>query len=133
MVAWLLWVPASAAAAHPNAGFGAALWANVLSALFVGGLAGVVIGLVPLRYLPGAKLAGWHWGAWATVFALALFGLVQIMLRPQSSTAHVASVPLWTTVGLFVAFGAASVAFWAYFRVTPVDGGAVSADGASSG
>jgi hypothetical protein len=116
VIAWLLWVPAVTAAGRAGAGFGTALWANVLSALFVGGLAGVVIGLVPLRFLPGEKLAAWHWGAWATVFALAMFGLVQIMLRPQSASAHVASVPLWTTVGLFLAFGTASVAFWAYFR-----------------
>jgi hypothetical protein len=118
VIAWLLWVPAAAAAAQGNAGFGTALWANLLSALFVGGLAGVVIGLVPLRFLPGEKLAAWHWGAWSTVFALALFGMVQIMLRPQSASAHVASVPLWTTVGLFLAFGTASVAFWGYFRAT---------------
>jgi hypothetical protein len=52
------------------------------------------------------------------VFALAMFGLVQIMLRPQSTAAHVASVPLLTTVGLFAAFGTASVAFWVYFRST---------------
>ncbi|MBJ7593818.1 MAG: hypothetical protein JF886_02980 [Candidatus Dormibacteraeota bacterium] len=118
VLAWLLWVPVSTAAAKPGAGFGIALLANVLSALFVGGLAGVVLGLVPLRFLPGEKLAAWHWGAWAAMFAVAMFGLVQIMLRPQSSSAHVASVPLWTTVGLFLAFGAASVAFWGYFRAT---------------
>ncbi len=119
VIAWLLWVPAVTAAHAQGAGFGTALWANVLSALFVGGLAGVVIGLVPLRFLPGEKLAAWHWGAWATVFAIAMFGLVQIMLRPQSSSAHVASVPLWTTVGLFLAFGTASIGFWAYFRAKP--------------
>lgn len=116
VLAWLLWVPVSTAAARPGAGFGMALLSNVLSALFVGGLAGVVLSLIPLRLLPGEKLAAWHWGAWAAVFALGMFGLVQIMLRPQSEAAHVASVPLWTTVGLFVAFGTASVAFWAYFR-----------------
>ncbi|MDQ6847995.1 MAG: glycoside hydrolase [Candidatus Dormibacteraeota bacterium] len=118
VLAWLLWVPVSNAAVKPGAGFGMALLANVLSALFVGGLAGVVLGLVPLRFLPGEKLAAWHWGAWAAVFGVAMFGLVQIMLRPQSSSAHVTSVPLWTTVGLFLAFGAASVAFWGYFRAT---------------
>ncbi len=118
VIAWLIWVPVAVAAARGEAGFGIALLANTLSALFVGGLSGVVIGLVPIRFLPGEKLAAWHRGVWATVFALAMFGLVQIMLRPQSSSAHVASVPLWTTVGLFLGFGAASVAFWGYFRAT---------------
>ena len=62
------------------------------------------------------------------MFAIAMFGLVQIMLRPQSSSAHVASVPLWTTVGLFLAFGTASVAFWAYFRTTPAHDDATGAE-----
>jgi hypothetical protein len=128
VIAWLLWVPAATAAARPGAGFGSALLANVLSALFVGGLAGVVLGLVPLRFLPGQKLAAWHWGAWTTIFALATFGLVQIMLRPQSSAAHLASVPLWTTVGLFLAFGAASIAFWGYFRGTAAQEAATGHD-----
>lgn len=119
IAAWALWVPAESGAEAAGAGFAAALWADLLSALFVGGLAGVVLGLVPLRFLPGEKLAAWHWGAWAAMFALALFGLLQIMLRPQSARAHVASVPLWTTIGLFLAFGAASISFWAYFRATP--------------
>ena len=67
------------------------------------------------------------------MFAIAMFGLVQIMLRPQSTRAHVASVPLWTTVGLFLAFGAASVAFWAYFRTTPAAPRRTERGGAAAG
>jgi len=67
--------------------------------------------------LPGEKLVRWHRGVWGAVFGVAGLALFEVMLRPQSAGAHVASVPFWTTVGLFVAFGTASVLFWGYFRV----------------
>jgi hypothetical protein len=117
IVSWLLWVPVTTRASQPGAGFAWALLQNFLAAVFVSGLVGLVIGLVPLRFLPGEKLATWHWGVWAGVFAVAAFALLQIMLRPESETTHVAAAPLWTTLGLFLAFGTASVAFWGYFRV----------------
>jgi hypothetical protein len=116
VIAWLLWTPVTAAASQPGAGFAWVLLQNFLAALFVSGLVGLVIGLVPLRFLPGEKLAAWHRGAWAGMFALAAFALVQIMLRP-SATAHTGTVPFWTTLGLFLAFGAVSVGFWGYFLV----------------
>jgi len=122
VTAWLVWVPIHDVASRSQTapGFFVVLVENLLAAVFVGGLVGLVIGLVPLRFLPGEKLATWHRGVWALVFAISVFGLVQIMLRPQSAAAHAASVPFWTTVGLFLAFGAASTAFWGYFRVRKV-------------
>jgi hypothetical protein len=121
VVAWLLWVPVTAAASQPGAGFAWVLLENFLAAVFVSGLVGLVIGLVPLRFLPGEKLVAWHRGAWAGMFAVAAFALVQIMLRPGSATAHTGTVPFWTTLGLFLAFGAVSVGFWGYFRVRAGD------------
>jgi F0F1-type ATP synthase assembly protein I len=117
VAAWLAWVPVADAASRPGAGFQLALAEDFLAGVFVGGLVGVVIGLVPLRFLPGQKLAAWHWGAWAAVFAVAAMGLLQVMLRPQSAAVHGGGVPFWTTLGLFLAFGAASVGFWGYWRL----------------
>ena len=115
--AWLLWVPVSSfSSSHPTS-FGWALASNFLAALFVSGMVGLLIGLVPLRFLPGEKLAGWHRGVWGAVFGLAALAVIEVMLRPQSAGAHVASVPFWTTAGLFVGFGAASIMFWSYFRL----------------
>ncbi|HKW71969.1 MAG TPA: FGLLP motif-containing membrane protein, partial [Candidatus Dormibacteraeota bacterium] len=106
---WLAWVPISSLSlAHPD-NFGWALASNFLAALFVSGMVGLLIGLVPLRFLPGEKLAGWHRGAWGAVFGLAALSVVEVMLRPQSAGAHVATVPFWTTAGLFVGFGTASI------------------------
>jgi hypothetical protein len=115
--AWLIWVLADGAASRQGAGFGLAFLENFLAAVFVSGLVGLVIGLVPLRFLPGERLAAWHWGAWSAVFAVAALALLQIMLRPESATAHAASAPILVTAGLFVGFGAASILFWLYFRV----------------
>lgn len=117
IAAWIAWVPvAGFSSAHPTS-FGWALASNFLAALFVSGMVGLVVGLVPLRFLPGEKLARWHRGAWGAVFGLAALSLIEVILRPQSAGAHVSSVPFWTTAGLFVGFGIASVSFWAYFKV----------------
>jgi hypothetical protein len=116
IAAWLVWVPVSVAASADPANFGLALLENFLAALFLSGMVGLVIGLVPLRFLPGERVARWHRGAWAALFGVACLAVVEVMIRPQSSAGrHVE--PFWTTIGLFVAFGLASVLFWAYFKV----------------
>jgi photosystem II stability/assembly factor-like uncharacterized protein len=116
IVAWVVWVPvAGAASAHPSS-FGLALAENFLAALFLSGMVGLVIGLVPLRFLPGERVARWHRGVWAILFGVACLTVVEVMIRPQTSAGRRVE-PLWTTIGLFLAFGLASVLFWAYFKV----------------
>jgi len=51
----------------------------------------------------------WHRGAWAVTFVVSLFAVVQIMLLPHGH--HSGSVPLVTTIALFVVFGVASLVF----------------------
>jgi photosystem II stability/assembly factor-like uncharacterized protein len=116
IAAWLVWVPVSSAAAADPGSFGLALLENFLAALFLSGMVGLVIGLVPLRFLPGERVARWHRGVWAILFGVACLAVVEVMVRPQSAAARHAE-PFWTTIGLFVAFGLASVAFWGYFKV----------------
>jgi photosystem II stability/assembly factor-like uncharacterized protein len=117
VVAWLVWVPVSTAAStHPES-FGLALAQNFFAALFLSGMVGLVIGLVPLRFLPGERVARWHRGVWALLFGVACLAIVEVMLRPQSSAERHHVEPFWTTVGLFLGFGLASVLFWAYFKV----------------
>jgi hypothetical protein len=117
VAAWLAWVPVSAqSAAHPT-NFGWAVGSNFLAAVFISGMVGLLIGLVPLRFLPGEKLARWHRGVWGAVFGLAALSVIEVTLRPQSTGTHVTAAPFLTTAGLFVGFGIASVAFWGYFKV----------------
>ena len=117
VMAWVAWVPVSAqSVVHPQS-FGWAVASNFLAAVFVSGMVGLLIGLVPLRFLPGDKLATWHRGVWGAVFGLAALAVVEVMLRPNSTGARVTAPPFLTTAGLFVGFGAVSVAFWFYFKV----------------
>lgn len=116
VAAWLLWRSISSFASHPQNAFLWVVLQNFLAAVFVTGMFSLIIGLIPLRFLPGEKLVAWHRGAWATLFSVTTFLMLQIMVRPQAATGN--AVPLITTAVLFVSFGAFSIAFWAFFPLT---------------
>jgi hypothetical protein len=95
----------------------ATLAASVFAGLVVGGIQGVAFGYLPVRFLPGEATFRWHRGHWALLYALGLFAFFWIMLNPAHG--FVSATPpssLVTTIALFVAFGLASVLFWAFFR-----------------
>ena len=115
VAAWAAFIPIDGIALRPGANFGVVLVDDWLASIFVGGLVGVTIGLLPLRFLPGGTLAKWHRGVWAAMFGVALFGIVAIMLRPSSGPARPGSAPVITAIVLFVVFGGGSVAFREYF------------------
>jgi len=116
VVAWFAWVPVHGAAAQPGAGFLSVVGADLLASLFIGGLVGSVIGLLPLSFLPGGTLLAWSRAAWAGIFGLAVFGLLEVELRPQSTAAHPGKAPIVTAIVLFVLFGGASVGLRVYFN-----------------
>ena len=115
VVAWLLWVPVKQTAEVPGASPLAVIAGNFLAAVFVGGLVGSVLSLVPLRFLPGGALAEWNRVVWGTFFGLAVFGLLQVMLRPESSSVHTGTTAVVTAGVLFVIFGGISVTTRIYF------------------
>jgi hypothetical protein len=114
VVAWLVWVPVDSVAAKPGAFFGAVIADDFLAAVFVSGLVGSFLGMIPIRGLPGFTIKRWSWLAWAVGFVLAVFGLFQILLRP--GIAGHGHRPLIVSVALFVAFGVASVVFHEHFE-----------------
>ena len=116
VAAWLVWGMVDPVAAQPGAAFPVLVLDTVLAATFIGGLVGSVITLVPLRFLPGATLASWNRKLWAVIYGVAVFGMVQIMLRPGSPKPHPGQVPVVTMLILFVAFGGGSIAFRYYFE-----------------
>ena len=101
VAAWIGW-----SIVHPHAGSGAAwpviLLDDFLAAVFLGGLVGSVIGLLAPRRL-------------GVIFAIAVFGLVQVLLHPEEGAVHPSQAPLVTAVLLFLGFGGGSVAFNRYF------------------
>lgn len=126
-ITWLALAPVHFLVEHASqAGslgiFLAGLLEDFIVGVIVAGLGSVVFGLVPLRFLPGKTLITWNRLAWSALYGVGLFEFVQILNNP---TTHMKADPLppaSTTIGLFLGFGIASVAFWAYFRFGHVPG-----------
>jgi hypothetical protein len=114
---WVALLPVSAAAAQSGRALVAILAENVLAGIFWAALDSLVIALLPLRLLEGAKVVGWSRTAWAGLYAVTLLAFVHILLRPTTGyVSNTSASPAAVVVGLFVAFGVFSFAFWGYFR-----------------
>ena len=97
-----------------------AIGENVLAALLVAGIEGIVFGFVPLRFLPGEHIFRWRRSQWAILYAIGLFGFVWVVLNPANGLVATAQQgSLGTALGLFIGFGAVSVLFWGFFRFRP--------------
>lgn len=117
VLAWIAWAGINGSAQKADANDGLVLVDVALAATFVAGLVGSVIGMLPLRFLPGHALKSWNVRVWATVFGVSLFGLIQVMLRPHATSQGPSHAPLVTTLVLFVAFGVGTVQFrWHFIR-----------------
>jgi hypothetical protein len=118
--AFFMRVPVSAASSRP----GSSIWwiglEICLSLIFLWGVEGLAVAMLPLRFLDGRKVYRWSKTAWAVMFFLGIFATFHVLLRPGSgyvgSTSGAVGVGVMT---LFAAFGLGSVAFWAYFRFRP--------------
>lgn len=115
VAAWFVWSFVSPHASRPGAGWPVILAADFLASVFVGGLVGNVVGLLPLRALQGGRLIAWNRIVWAVIFAVAVFGLIQVLLHPEQGAVHPSQAPLVTAVILFIGFGGGSLAFNRYF------------------
>jgi hypothetical protein len=101
----------------------AAIAESVFAALTVGAIEAIVFGLVPMRYLHGGAIFRWNRVRWAALYVPGLFAYWLVVLNPANGfldEGHPA--PFLTAVGLFVVFGLASIAFWAWFRFRPAPG-----------
>ncbi|HEX2142081.1 MAG TPA: FGLLP motif-containing membrane protein [Candidatus Limnocylindria bacterium] len=112
MVAWL-----ALGLLPDDGGFGLTVLRTALAALMVAGLEGMVFGLMPLRFLPGASVMAWSRVAWGFLLGIGLFAFFHILINPASGYLSDSSrTPLLTTLALLIGFSALSVAFWAWFR-----------------
>jgi hypothetical protein len=110
LLAWFLWVPVNHFALQHGHNVILAIVDDVLASVFVGGLVGTVIGLLPLEFMPGGTLAKWRKDVWAVVFFVAIFLLVEVELRPAAGPTHPGGAPILTVVVLFAIFGGGT--FW---------------------
>jgi hypothetical protein len=95
----------------------AAIVQSVMAAIGVAGIEAIVFDLVPIRFLPGEHLFRFRRLHWAMLYAVGVFAFAWIILDPANGFLVPENrVSLFAAVGLFVAFGLASVLFWAWFR-----------------
>jgi hypothetical protein len=114
-LAWLAWDLVNPHATHTGGDALLVVVDDMLAAIFAGGLTGTVISLLPLRFLPGGRIAAWHKGIWSGIFLAAVTGLTGVLLWPRRDS-HAGTAPITTIVVLFVVFGGVSVAFWQFFE-----------------
>jgi hypothetical protein len=76
--------------------------------------------MLPMRFLDGRKVVDWNRPTWAVLMFLGLFATVHILLSANSGyVGHTGDQVRFGVLLLFAAFGAFSVAVWAYFRYRP--------------
>lgn len=115
LVAWVALIPVGASAA--DGAIVPMILQATLTTLVVGGLEGVAIGLLPMRFLPGEAILRWSRRAWTVLFGIGVFAFLHVLVNPSSGyLADTERAPLVTIVILLVAFGAVSVGLWAWFR-----------------
>ncbi len=110
LAAWLAWIPVNHLALSHGTNAIIVVCDDVLGSIFVGGLVGSVISLIPIDLLPGKVIAQWHRGVWAVIFFIATFLLIEVELRPASGPTHPGHASLVTVVVLFLLFGGGT--FW---------------------
>lgn len=120
IVAWLIWIPVNHLSLAHLTNLPLSVLDDLLGSIFVGGIVGTVVGLIPLVTMPGHTLIQWRKDAWAAVMFLATFLLIAVELRPASGPSHSGGAPWVTVLVLFVFFGGGTFAMRAYFaRRTP--------------
>jgi hypothetical protein len=118
VLAFAVRVPVHAAAVDSSA-VPLALLDTVLAALFAAGVEGNLLGLLPLRFLPGEAVLAWSRPAWAAAFGASAFAFLHALSARAGDASTGVSVAVAAT--LFAAFATASLAFWAWFRFHPAE------------
>ena len=117
VVAWVLLAVVRQGAFDP---WIALLLQTVLVTFVVAGIETLVIGLLPMRFLPGHPLYQWRRGMWFVVFALSVMGYLLILVDPANGyLSDDSRTPMLVGVIFLVGFGIVSVGTWAYFRFRP--------------
>jgi len=90
---------------------------TVLVTFVVAGIEALVIGLLPMRFLPGHPLYRWRKSMWFPLFVLAIFGYLLILVDPANGyLSDDSRTPALIGIIFLVGFGIVSVGTWAYFR-----------------
>ncbi len=120
VAAWFLRIPISHAAAQPHA---SGWWIGLeacLVLIFLWGVEGLAVAMLPMSFLDGKEVIDWSRATWAVLMFLGLFSTVHVLLSPNSGyVGHTSGQVAIGVIVLFAIFGAISVGLWSYFRYRP--------------
>lgn len=115
LAAWLLLGPVRVAAA--DGAPAPALVETILAIIVIGGLEGLFITLIPLRFLDGATVMRWSRIAWAVVFSTVTFLWWQLLLNQDAAySAAFEQTNVRIVLFTLVAFMVTTGGLWGYFR-----------------
>ena len=119
VVAWLALGSVRASGGTESTFFNVAAQ-TALAAIVVSALEAVAFGLMPFRFMPGVAIYRWNRLIWAVLFGASLFAFFHILIGPTSGYLSSLTGPAFlAALGVFAAFGAFTVLFWAWFRFRP--------------
>jgi hypothetical protein len=117
VIAWFVWSPVRDAATEEGAAFGLLVLDAALASLWVAAVAAIVFGLAPIRFFYGEQVKAWNRPAWWALYGLGMLVFVHAVMDPDRGFyGRSDEGSLSAVLALFVAFGAFSTLFWAYFR-----------------
>ena len=118
VLAWLLLGPVRVAAADGT--WAPALAETILAMIVIGGLEGLFITMIPLRFLDGATVMGWSRLAWALTFGTVTFLWWQLLLNQDGAyAAAFEQTNVQVVLAVLGVFMLTTGGLWSYFRFKP--------------
>ena len=116
MVTWFARIPFEPAPGVPSSGTNLIINSGLVG-IFVVAVEGLVFGLVPLTFLPGAKIFAWSRWRWLLLWGAGLALFVHVLVYPVTiAQPNPSPASLTTTLGSVAIYGLIAVGFWGYFR-----------------
>ena len=118
VLAWLLLGPVRLAAADGT--WAPALAETILAMIVIGGLEGLFITMIPLRFMDGATVMSWSRLAWALTFGTVTFLWWQLLLNQNSAyVAAFQQTNVQVVLTVLAIFMLTTGGLWSYFRFRP--------------
>jgi hypothetical protein len=88
--------------------------------IVIGGLEGLFITMLPLRFLDGSAVMAWSKIAWVLVFGTVTFLWWQLLLNQnQAYVAALEQTNVQVVLGVLAVFMVTTGGLWSYFRFRP--------------
>jgi hypothetical protein len=116
VVAWIALQPVQAAAASSDTWY-LALLDTILATIFVVGIEGLFLQMIPLRFMDGAAVMRWSRLAWVLMFGTITFLWWQLLLNRDSAYLDAFKhSSVWLAIVALLFFMATTGGVWLYFR-----------------